>query len=84
MTIANYQKNVKGEEELVITDLNVIVRGYHDVPMEREDIATYKYSKKRLQLARTSRRGRFGMIRRDIEERRRKALAKADNNTHKS
>ncbi len=56
VTIANYQKNVKGEDELVITDLNVIVHGYHDVPMEREDIATYKYSKKRLQLARTSRR----------------------------
>ncbi len=35
VTIANYQKNAKGEDELVITDLNAIVRGDHDMPLER-------------------------------------------------
>ncbi len=76
VTVANYQKNAKGEDELVITDLNVIVRGNNDMPLEREDIATNKNSTKRQRSARMSRNVRFTMIRESIEERRRKALEK--------
>ncbi len=66
VTIANYQKNAKGEDELVVTDINMIVRGDHDKPLEREDIATNKNSKKRQSSARMSRKARFKMIRDNI------------------
>jgi hypothetical protein len=66
VTVANYQKNAKGEDELVVTDINMVVRGDHDKPLEREDIATNKNSKKRQSSARMSRKARFKMIRDNI------------------
>ena len=72
VTVANYQKNAKGEDELVITDLNAYVHGEELRPLIKGKFAGYNDNAKLINTSRKNRKERFTAIRKQIEARRKK------------
>ena len=72
ITIANYQRNKKGEDELVITDLNPVIQETGVQPLISNKLAGSGASVKMLEVSRQKRKERFQRVREMVEDRRKK------------
>ncbi len=69
VTIANYQKNKEGKDELVITDLNAVIQPQRNVPLRKEKLAGHKDNEKLIENSRKKRKERFDKIRSNVDKR---------------